>query len=256
MAFKKKRALKGKTYRLLRYQPLTYIIKVGRDQNLLIFDENKQTQRAIRHAPNEKSIYVDEQTNPIVETIIFLNGELITKPIEVHTQDFIEAHPKFGIQFELVDEERDAGEQIDHEELIMDIKAAIRAKVREEGGLEELRAVVSVLISNEGKASAMSPSQLKQTAYDHVEENIYRFIDEDNEITIFDDTEIKRKAITQHAFSSGVIQMTADGSRVIWSDNKEVICIIPIGKSYLDHFAKFLETEEGMHVAVEISKRE
>ena len=256
MAYKKKRILKDKVYRLLSCQPLTYTIKVGRDKNLLVFDETKQYERAIRHAPNERSIFVDEQTNvAVVEPIVFFNGFLKTKSTDIITQDFVEANPKFGTLYELVDNERDAVDTIDHDELIMDIKSAIRNKVKEEGGIEELRAVVSVLISNESRAASMSVPELKKSAYDSIEGNVDRFTDEKGNITIFDDNDIKRKAIAQHAFGSGVIQVSADASRVLWSDNKEVICLIPVGKSHLDFFAKFLETEEGMQVAVEISKR-
>lgn len=248
--------LTAKEYRLLRYQPLTFTLKVGRDNTLLIFDENTNMNRAIRHCPGERSIFVDEQSpNAVVEPIVFLKGLLETKATDTITQMFLDAHPKNGGVFALVDTGADAAVISDLEELKLDVKQAIRIKAKEDAGMEELRLITSVLISNAAEASKMDPSQIKNALYSLVDENVKRFVDDAGEVSIFDDVEIKRRAITQHAFNSGVIQVSADGGKVMWSDNKATICIIPVGQSHLDYFSKYLGTEEGLQVAVEISKR-
>lgn len=248
--------LEAKEYRLLKYQPLTFTLKTGRDNKLLVFDEKKKQNRAIRHCPNEKSVFIDEQSdNAVVEPIIFINGILETAPYDVITQKFLEVNPTKDVIFELIDDAADAAEMIEEEEIILDIKQAIRAKAREENGLEALRVVVSVLISNASAASKMSPAELKNAAYESVDTNYRRFVDEKGNVTIFDDASITRKAIAQQAFSSGVIQSSPDSRKVIWSDNKATICLIPVGKNYLTYFTEFLETEEGLAVAQEISKR-
>ena len=248
--------LAPKHYRLLNYEPLTFTLKVGRDNQLLIFDENKRVNRAIRHCPNEKSIYVDEQSSvAVVEPIIFLKGTLATGPRDVITQDFLAAHPKNGSVFAIVDDAADAQQLADMEEVKMDVKAAIRAKSKEDAGIEELRLITSVLISDIDAAAKMSVPELKTELYGLVDANIFRFVDEDGDVTVFDDVEIKRQAIAQHAFKSGVIQVSADASKVMWRDNKATICHIPVGQDSKEYFAQFLGTEEGLQVAVEISKR-
>lgn len=245
-----------KNYVLLKYSPLTFTLKVGRKNSLLVFDETTQRNRAIRHCPGEPSIYVDEQSeDAVVVPIIFLKGTFSTKPTDVFTQDFLEAHPSKGAIFEIVDEVSDAKDVTDMEELKLDIKQAIREKAKEETGIEELRIIVSVLISDEVEAAKMETAQIKNTMYELVESNINRFIDDNGEISIFDDVEIKREAISQHAFNSGVIQISADGSKIMWSDNKATICQVPIGQNHKEFFAKYLGTEEGLQVAVEISQR-
>ncbi len=256
MTARKKLDLIDKSYKTLRYQPLTLTLKVGIDNNLLIYCKKKKTQRAIRHCPNEQSIYIDEQSKlAVVQPIIFINGFINTKKEDTITQEFLEVHPKRGKTFELVDVGADAIKIVDEVELILDAKAAIRERVKEEGGIEELRAVVSVLISNVGEAAKMSPAELKQAAYDAADTNISRFVNDDGEVTIFDDTSIKRKAIAQHAFDSGIIQASSQGDKILWADNKNTICLVPSGKPYLDFFAEYLEEEEGMMVAREIAKR-
>lgn len=256
VAAPKKRVLEPKEYRLLKYQPLTFELKTGRDNDLIIFDETEETNRAIRHCKNEKSIFVDDQSSQaVVNNIIFTNGFLYTEAKDIITQDFLEAHPSNGRIFEVIDDAADAHEMVADEELILDIKQAIRTKAKEPNGIEMLRVVVSVLISDAGKASKMSPDELKNEAYYAVDENPNRFCNEEGEVTIFDDSDITRKAVAQQAFTSGVISVSADARRIVWSDNKATICNIPTGKNHLEYFSTFLESEEGMEIMKEIDKR-
>lgn len=255
-AAKTAQKLVAKNYRLLRYEPLTFTLKVGRGNSLLVFDQSKRINRAIRHCPNESSIFVDEQSpNAVVEPIVFLRGLLETKDTDVITQQFLDVHPKRGQIFDLIDDAADAAALTDIEEVKIDVKQAIRKKAKEDGGAEELGIILSVLLSDAAAVARMGISEIKNELYDLVEENVNRFVDEDGEVTIFDDVDIKRAAITQHAFNSGVIQVSADGSKVMWSDSKSTICHIPVGQNHIDFFSRFLGTEDGLKVAVEISKR-
>ncbi len=252
----KKRVLQPKEYRLIKYQPLTFELKTGRDNDLIIFDETEETNRAIRHCKNEKSIFVDEQSKQaVVSNIIFINGFLFTEAKDVITQDFLDAHPSNGILFELIDDEADAKDMVDDEELILDIKQAIRSKSKEPNGIETLRILVSVITSNPAEAAKMSLDELKNELYDAVNVNPNRFCNEEGEVTVFDDSDITRMAIAQQAFFSGVISISADSRRVIWGDTKSTICNIPLGKNATQYFSQFLETEEGMTVMREIDKR-
>lgn len=248
--------LVAKNYRLLNYEPLTFTLKVGRDNRLLVFDADKGINRAIRHCPNEKSIYVDEQSSTaVVEPIIFLKGLLATNEQEVITQQFLDIHPKHGYVFAVIDKGADAVTMVDEEELALDVKQAIRTKSKEDAGIEELRIITSVLLSDAAAVAKMSLAEIKTALYDLVDSNINRFVDDNGDVSVFDDVEIKRAAITQHAFNSGVIQITADGGKVIWRDTKTTICHVPVGQSAKEFFTDFLGTEDGLQVAVEISKR-
>ena len=253
---KKKRLLVEKEYRLIKYQPLTFELKSGRDNDLIIYDEIEETNRAIRHCKNEKSIFVDEQSkNAVVSNIIFLNGFLFTEPKDVITQDFLDAHPSNGILFESIDDVADAKEMVDWEELILDIKMAIKNKAKDANGAETLRVLVSVINSDPSGSAKMSVEELKNELYTAVDTNPMRFCNEEGDITVFDDSDITRMAIAQQAFLSGTISISADSRRVIWGDNKATICNIPLGKNATQYFSDFLETEEGMTVMREIDKR-
>lgn len=245
-----------KEYVLLPFQPLTFTLKTGRDNNLVIYDEEADENRAIKHCPNEKHIYVDQQSSKaVVKEIIFINGLFEAKATDVITQEFLDKHPSKGRLFSLIDVAAEAEEDIESDEIILDIKQAIRDKTKQEGGIEELRVIVSVLISDVSTASKMSVAELKRAAYEAVDTNYNRFVDDEGNVTIFDDSEVTRKAVAQHAFNSGIISVSSDSRKIQWSDNKATICLIPTGKNYLEYFTTFLETEDGMIVMREIDKR-
>jgi len=256
MAVAKKNAAEDKSYRLLKYEPLTYTLKVGRDNNLLGLDPKTGEERAIKHCPNQKSPFVDQQTNvAVVEPITFIKGFLHVPARQKLTQEFLELHPKFGVGFELIDGAKDAKEMVDVEDLAIDVKTAIREKVKTKEGTEELRAIVSVLISNVSEAAKMSSDELRNAAYEAVDSNLSRFVNAEGDVTIFDNTDFKRKAIAQHAFNSGVIYVTSDSGKIKWSDNDALITLVPVGRDYLDFFSTYLKSEEGMQVAREINER-
>lgn len=249
-----------KSYRLLKYSPLTYELKTGRDNNLVVFDPNANNgagdTRAIKHCPNEKSIFVDEQSKlGVVESIIFVNGVLHVPATKVRTQQFLELHPSLGKTFEEINQEADAQDMLEWEDLILDMKTEIRKKAREEGGIEEIRVLVSALTSDIGGTAKMSPAELRYAAFELVESNPDRFINDDGEISIFDDSDITRQAIANNAFASGVVTLSPDSKSILWSDNKSPICSVPSGKTYRKFFAEFLKTEDGIEVMKELNKR-
>lgn len=252
----KKAKREDETYRLLRYTPLTFELKTGRDNNLVIHDETTNDTRAIKHCPNEKSIFVDKQSKlGVVKSIIFINGILNVRGTDVRTQEFLEVHPGNGSSFEIVNQSADAEEMLEWEDLILDMKTMIRKKAREENGLEELRVLVSALTSDIGSTAKMSAPELRFAAFELVESNPDRFLNDDGEISIFDDSNITRKAISNNAFVSGVVALSPDAKQVIWGDNKSPICSVPIGKDYSQFFADFLKTDDGIEVMKELTKR-
>lgn len=245
-----------KSYRLLKYTPLTFELKTGRDNNLIVFDEKTNDTRAIKHCPNEKSIFVDEQSKlGVVQSIIFINGILNVEGKDVRTQEFLEIHPGNGTKFEVINQAFDAQELLDWEDTILDMKQIIRKKAREDNGIEELRVLVTALTSDISGASSMSAPELRFAAFELVESNPNRFLDDEGEISIFDDSNITRKAISVNAFASGVVTLSPDARQILWSDNKAPICSVPSGKDYVQFFADYLKTDDGIEVMKEVNKR-
>lgn len=258
-AAKKEIQREDKVYRY-KYASKTAAIKCGRGkQNILITEfegEPIGRQRAIRHCPAEESIFKDEQAEDAeVVPIVFVDGLFEAKGYEVRTQEFLDNHPNLGTTFFRVDPGADAKAYADEEDMRTDAKIAVRKKMKEEGGEEVLRIIVTALTSDAGAAASMSPSELKATLYNEIDSNVHRFTNDEGEVTIFDDQEIIREAIANHAFNSAVVQISADGSGVVWTSNSKQICAVPEGVDHREYFAEYLGTKEGLQVAREIKKR-
>lgn len=256
----KKVQREDKVYRTLHYTPKTFSLQSGRGKASILISEFEgeqlDHQKAIRHCPAEISIFKDNQSEDAeVVPIVFQDGFFEAKAHEVRTQEFLDNHPMKGKTFDVIDPGADAIAFADEEEMRTDAKVAVRKKMKEEGGEEILRIIVSALTSDMAGASKMTPAELKATLYSEIDNNVYRFVNDDGEVTIFDDQDVIRQALSNHAFNAAVVQIGADGGAILWSSNSAQICIVPEGVDHMEYFAEFLGTKEGLQVAREIKKR-
>lgn len=260
MAKQKKRELKDKLYRLAGdLAPLSYNLKSGSKGNLLVWDEESGTNRAIRHCRNEKTIFIDEQSeHALVEPVIIEKGYLTVPARETITQDFLDIHPgnvaNGGNVFEEVNEDKQAEEQIEREDLILDLKNAVREKQKDEEGIYELQALVATLKGSAAIASKMSSAELKREIYIAIENNPLRFSNGKGGHTLFDRA-VKRKHLALLCIGSGVISTSPNGKAYVWADTGSVITNIPAGVKPTDHLFEFLETDEGILVLEEMQKK-
>lgn len=236
-----------------------FLLKVGRNKNLLYFDEALGTNRAIRHCPNEKSIFIDEQSqHALVEPIIFLKGLLVVPREHQATQKFLEAHPdnvkNGGAWFEEINDEQEAGEEIEREELITEIKQIVKSKGDEADGIYELEMIVATLTNSIADAAKMSKSELKRTIYQFVDTNPYYFTDDAGNINIFDDEQTQRKYLTLRALKEGIIKKSPNQKAILWSHNNSVIVNAPQGLDLVEYFSDYLSTDAGILVIEEIKK--
>ncbi len=97
---KKKQAFVTKSYKLTQDRaPLSYTIPSRNTKRsaLLYFDEETGTNRSLRYARNQKSIFEDEQDgNVILEPIIFEDGFLSVDKANQVLQKFFTFHPLIG----------------------------------------------------------------------------------------------------------------------------------------------------------------
>ena len=170
MSTTKKSSLKTKEYRLTDDRSgLMFVLKTGKDKKrrLLVWDEQKELSRPIRHCPSEKSIFMDEQTEyAFVQPILFNHGYLEVDRTKQITQRFLDNHPdnvaNGGTWFEEVNDEKEAEDDLIIDELKIDIYNAVRKKANEDGGEYELEAVVAVLENSVQVASEMQIKSLKR----------------------------------------------------------------------------------------------
>jgi len=250
-----------KTYRLSGNRTsLTFTLKVGMNHDLLVTDPKTNMQRSIRHCLNEKTIFIDEQSdNAIVSPIVFMGGYLEVPPEYQITQQFLDAHPSNeangGSWFEYVNDEIEAEESIEWEELGFDIKKVIRDKANEDGGVYELEAVYAVIADSIVTAESMGVQELKRELYKEVDRNPQYFVDEQHNITIFEDEFLKRKHLALKAIKAGILKRSANLKSILWVENNESIFTAPIGLDLIDSFADFLATDDGIMLIENLTNR-
>lgn len=253
--------LTSKTYRLADDRSgESCMIKTGKKGSLTVFDEEAESRRAIRHCPNQKSIFMDEQDKfGLVEPIIFQYGYLEVAANQPITQKFLDAHPSNkangGGWFEEVNEEQESKESILDDELRVDIKYAVRQMAKKKDGIHELSAVVAVLLDNVEEASNMGLESLKRVIYNEIDADASYFTDEKGNVNIFDDDSIKRKYLILRAIKEGIIRKSPNNRAMLWTRDKKVIATAPRSIELVEYFSDYLTTEEGMLVLEEITRR-
>ena len=247
-------------------------IKAGIKGNLTVLSkvDGKEVRRAIRHCPNQRSIFIDEQDDhALVKPIIFTNGYLHVPSDQPLTIEFLDAHPtnvvNGGIWFERVDEEQEAAESLEYEDLQTDLKnivkqmakKALTAKKNEDKdeAIHQLSAVVAVIEDNITAATSYGIESLRRVIYNKIEEDPYYFTDGNGNIVIFEDDDNMRKYITLRALNDGVISKTIDGRTMLWTKGKKSIFTAPMGVNLTEAFADFLASDDGMLVAKTIAER-
>lgn len=259
---KKQQNLSEKSYRLTDSRSgEAFYLKTGRDKRLLYFDEVKGFNRAIRHCPNEASIFIDEQSeHALVEPIIFRDGLLEVEREGQTTQKFLQAHPdnkcNDGSWFEEINDEQEAGEDIEVEELIADIKQTVKSKANEEDGIYELEMVASILLNSVEQVSKMkTSSELKRVIYQYVDSNPYYFTDDEGNINIFDDEFLQRKYLVLRAIRDNIIRKSPNKKSMMWVQGNKIIATAPQGLDLVDFFTDYLSTDDGILVIEEIKRR-
>ncbi|NND95452.1 MAG: hypothetical protein HKN45_11350 [Flavobacteriales bacterium] len=229
--------------------PLTRIIKVGSDGNLTHFDEKKGYNRAIRHCPNEKSIFLDEQSKfAKLEPLIFETGYLRIPPTAEHTKKFLKYSPENvingGTVFEIVDEELAAGDALSMDDLIMDLKTEIREKAKEKDGIHDLVALAATIEGSYVTVKDKPVSALRKIINSAVEANPRMFVKE-NEPELFTQ-DSKRTYFALRSIADGIIKISTDGRTIYWADTKNVIANVPSSHKPHEFLAEHFATDDGM----------
>ena len=123
---------------------------------LLYFDEENNTNRALRYARNQKSPFEDEQDgNFILEPVIFDDGFLNVPRTNPVLQQFLHYHPMNGSVFLEVDKTVDAAKEV--EDLNFEVDALIEAR---QLSIEQLEVVSRVMFQKD--VTTVSTAELRR----------------------------------------------------------------------------------------------
>jgi hypothetical protein len=188
------------------------IVSIIPSKGVTVYDESKNEVREIRYCPNQKSIFVDEQSGAATrEPIKFYEWLLAVPHTKPNLIAFMEAHPSNtangGRMFELVDTEKKNEESVEQEFLIHDAIMLIREKSAE----DEL---LNIAKSN--------PKEF---------------------ISSFDNPVVAMKAKLTRAADFGLIKLNESGA--YWADGNRLIVATPTGYSSLNTLTQHCLTDKG-----------
>lgn len=221
--------------------PLTYKI---RSVGMLWFDEDKKINRELRYAPNQKSLFVDEQDDRVqIEHVIFENGALYVPRTNVVLQQLLSNyHPEAGKVWEEIDELQEAVDDIDQIELELEA-----LKLVQELEIEHLEAILRTELGSE--VTTMSSKEIKRDCYLFAKNNPSLFTE------IANDEDIKLRNLANRSVENGVVNLTDDNTTFKWSKTGKKILTVPFDEHPYTAFARFLKTDDGINVMKAIEKK-
>ena len=217
-------------YKLLRSGGAVTIIP---STGITIYDESKNEVREIRYAPNQKSIFVDEQEGTSTrEPIKFFEGALAVRADKPNLIAYLEAHPSNsangGKLFELVDTEKKNEMKVEEEFLVHDAIMLIREKSAEE---------LAPVGMHFGIKLGDSISDFKYELLNVAKKKPKEFI------ASFDDPVVTMKAKLSRAADFGIINFNDSGA--YWADGNRLIVATPSGYSSLNTLTQHCLTDKG-----------
>jgi hypothetical protein len=244
----KQKPLEDKVYRLKRNNaPLSYIIPTRSSSRspLLYFDEEKGINRPLRYARNQRTPFEDEQDgNAIVEPVIFEDGFLRVPRTNPVLQQFLDLHPMNGKKFEVVDNQKDAQEQLDEMNVVVDAMSEAKQM-----SIEQLEVVGRIILNKD--VSRISTAELKRDILVFARNNPSEFLD------MLGDSDLTLKSKCQLFLSDGLLT-TRNKGKELWFNtkgNKKKLMNVPYGEDLIHVLFSYFKTDEGIDVLEYLEKQ-
>jgi hypothetical protein len=227
-----------KMYKLKVGTPLSYSLASRNHPRfpLMWFDEDKNQNRPLRYAVNQKSPFENEQDgNAIVEPIIFEDGFLNVPKTNPVLQEFLHYHPLNGVVFVEVDEKKEANEEV--QDLNIEIDALIAAR---ELSIDQIETLTRVMF---GKDPSVIPTEiLKRDILVFAKTEPQEFLN------ILNDPELQFQAKIRLFFENRLLALR-NNDREVWfntSTNKKKMVSVPFGEDPYEVAGHFLQSDEGI----------
>ena len=244
-----KREIKDRTYRLLRgSSPLAFVLpsKHTRRSPLLYWDEEKNANRVLRYATNQRSPFEDEQDgHAILSPVVFEDGMLNVPKTNPVLQEFLHYHPLNGKKFEEVDNERDAQEQLEY--MVQEVDALQAAK---DLTIEQAEAVGRVVFGKD--VSIMTTAELRRDLLVYARRDAHSFM------AAIRNPELSLMSKIQTFFDSRLLSLRNKGRDVHYNlkNNKKRLVSIPYGENHIEYLAQFFKTDDGVEILMFLEKQQ
>jgi len=218
--------------------PLSYFIasKDTPRRRLLYYNEETNSNHALRYARNSNSPFQEEQdANVILEPIVFEDGVLSVPKNNPVLQEFLHYHPGNGGEFYEFDNERDAQE--DMMMLYDQLDAQLAARDLDVSTLES---VARLLMGS--NVDSMKTSELKRDVMMFAKRYPQDFMEAIN------DPALRVNNIAARAMSDGYLSYRNNKKEIFYNlkDNKKKLMTIPFGEDPLYVLSSYLQSDEGL----------
>lgn len=227
-----------KIYKLKIGNPLSYTLASRNHPRfpLMWYDEQKNQNRPLRYAINQKSPFEDEQDgNAIIEPIIFEDGFLSVPKTNPVLQEFLHYHPLNGTIFSEIDKEKEASEDV--QDLEIEIDALVEAKKL---SLEQIETLTRVMFGKD--PSTISTAELKRDILVFAKTEPRAFL------ATLNDPELQFQAKVRRFFEESLLGFR-NNEKEVWFNtptNKKKMLSVPFGEDPYDMVGHFLSSDEGL----------
>ncbi len=234
--------VKDRTYLLNgNNTPLTFRVNTSR---ITLFDKTLKINRAVRYAPNQNSLFADEQSGVVrLEHVSFVDGNLFVPRSNPTLQILMSLmHPEAGKKWHELDLKKEAEDElaiIENEMEATQLAASM--------DLEHLEAIMRTELGS--SVSDMSSKELKRDAYIFARRNPKLFVE------LANDEDIKLRNLANRVVEIGLVDLTDDNTVFKWASNSKKMFTVPFGDNPYAAFAQYLKTDEGADVMTAILKK-
>jgi AMMECR1 domain-containing protein len=239
--------IKNRNYFLSGHDsPLTFTIpsKHTRKHPLLWFDEELGSQRELRYATNQASVFVDEQKGEAtMGHITFVDGVLAVPKEQQNLQKMLSLyHPLSGQRFHELLPQAIAIDEL--EQLEWEIEALNAARSMD---IDHAEAVLRVEVGT--SVNQLSSKEIKRDLLLFAKHNPALFIE------LANDENVTLRNFAIKAAEANIISLSQDQRTFTWASNNKKLMIVPFDENPYAAFAAFLKTDEGVEIYKSIEKK-
>jgi hypothetical protein len=226
--------------------PLTFTIpsKHTKKHPLLWFDKSTGTQRELRYATNQSSVFVDEQKGEAtMGHIMFTDGVLTVKKEQQALQKLLSIyHPLKTHRFKELEPQKIAITELD--ELEYEINALNAARDMD---IDHAEAVLRVEVGSD--VSKLSSKEIKRDLLLFAKKNPVLFVE------LATDENVTLRNFGIKATEANIIALSQDQRSITWVTNGKKLMTVPFDENPYSAFAAFLKTDEGVEIYKSIQKK-
>jgi accessory colonization factor AcfC len=226
--------------------PLTYTIpsKHTKKHPLLWFDEAVGSQRELKYATNQASVFVDEHKGEsTMGHITFRDGVLAVPKEKQNLQKMLSLyHPLSGHRFKELKPQENAVNELQWME--WEIQALLAARDMD---IDQAEAVLRVEIGT--SINKLSSKEIKRDLLMFAKSNPQLFME------LANDENVQLRNFGIKATEARIIKLSQDQRVFTWASNGRKLMTVPFDENPYAAFAAFLKTDEGVEIYKSIEKK-